>query len=123
MTVPGARPTPVGSRVVVVHGPTDPSLEAMLRGLGLAPLHETEGAVVWAVPATPVVEEPSVAPPGSGRLLLTVIEAAERLAVGRTSIYDLINRGDLQVVHVGRSARIPVTAVEDFAAGLASREA
>jgi excisionase family DNA binding protein len=52
---------------------------------------------------------------------LTVIEAAERLAVGRTTIYDLINRCDLQVVHVGRSARIPVTAVEDFAAALASR--
>ncbi len=121
MTTPGLRPDPAGSRIVVVHGPADFALDAVLRGRGLVPIHETEGAVVWAVPSAPVLEEPSVAPAGSGRLLLTVIEAAERLAVGRTTIYDLINRCDLQVVHVGRSARIPVTAVEDFAAALASR--
>jgi excisionase family DNA binding protein len=55
------------------------------------------------------------ADPGSGKLLLTITEAAERLSVGRSTIYELINRGDLPAAHIGRSARISVTALEEFA--------
>lgn len=42
------------------------------------------------------------------RLLLTVPEAAEALAIGRTSLYEL------EVVHIGRSTRVPVDAVHRF---------
>ncbi|MEY2422457.1 MAG: hypothetical protein QOI95_2524 [Acidimicrobiaceae bacterium] len=39
------------------------------------------------------------------RLLLTVVEAATMLGVGRTKAYELIAGGELQVVHIGRAAR------------------
>lgn len=34
-------------------------------------------------------------------LLLTVVEAAAMLGVGRTTAYELIAAGQLQVVHIG----------------------
>jgi excisionase family DNA binding protein len=51
---------------------------------------------------------------GSDRLLLTIREAAERLAVGRTTAYELAARGELEVVHIGRCSRIPLDALEAF---------
>ena len=50
----------------------------------------------------------------SERLLLTVPEAAERLAVGRSTIYELTANGELEVVHIGRCARIPVALPAEF---------
>ena len=50
----------------------------------------------------------------SERLLLTVPEAAERLAVGRSTIYELTATGELEVVHIGRCARIPVASLAEF---------
>lgn len=47
-------------------------------------------------------------------LLLTIIEAARLLAVGRTTVYELIERGELRTVHIGRSCRMPVIAVTDY---------
>jgi excisionase family DNA binding protein len=41
-------------------------------------------------------------------------EAAERLGAGRSTIYKLIARGELEVVHIGRSARVPAEALDDF---------
>jgi excisionase family DNA binding protein len=42
------------------------------------------------------------------RLLLRIPEAAERLALSRAMLYELIARGELRVLHVGRAVRIPV---------------
>jgi excisionase family DNA binding protein len=50
----------------------------------------------------------------AGAVLVTVCQAAELLAIGRTSVYDLIGRGELEVVRIGRSIRIPVDAVHHF---------
>ena len=47
-------------------------------------------------------------------LLLTVRDAAEVLAVGRTTMYELITAGEIEVVHIGRSSRVPVAALEAF---------
>lgn len=47
-------------------------------------------------------------------LLLTVVEADRLLSVGRTTVYGLIVRGDLRVVHIGRSCRVPVVEVADY---------
>jgi excisionase family DNA binding protein len=104
------------ARVVVVHGPADPALDGVLRGGGLVPVHEAEGAVIWASPllgSSPVrdPENLSAALEGSGKLLLTIVEAAERLSVGRSTVYELVNRRELEVVHVGRSVRVPAAAV------------
>lgn len=47
-------------------------------------------------------------------LLLTICEAAELLSVGRTTAYRLIDDGELEVVRIGRAARVPRAAVVDF---------
>lgn len=46
------------------------------------------------------------------RLLLRIEEAAEILQVGRSTIYLLIGTGELPIVKIGRSRRIPVSALE-----------
>ena len=47
-------------------------------------------------------------------LLLTIPEAAAVLAIGRTTMYELIGSSAISVVHIGRSARIPVASIHDF---------
>ncbi len=47
-------------------------------------------------------------------LLLSVTEAARALGVGRSKTYELITAGELEVVHIGRCARVPVEAVEAY---------
>lgn len=62
---------------------------------------------------------------GRGRseivLLLSIGEAARALGLGRSKTYDLIASGELETVHIGRAARVPVDAVEAFVARLRSR--
>jgi len=53
-------------------------------------------------------------------LLLTIFEAAALLAVGRTTVYELIGAGELETVHIGRSVRVPADALEGYVAGLRS---
>lgn len=48
------------------------------------------------------------------RMLLTVPEAAIRLGIGRSFLYDLVMRGEIQSVKLGRARRIPVDALERF---------
>jgi excisionase family DNA binding protein len=48
------------------------------------------------------------------QLLLTIPQVALRLGVGRTTVYELTNAGELEVVHIGRCARIPAAAVDTF---------
>ena len=47
-------------------------------------------------------------------LLLTIPEAARALAVGRSTLYELIGSGQLATVHIGRSVRIAVGELEAF---------
>jgi excisionase family DNA binding protein len=49
-------------------------------------------------------------------LLLTAVEAAQMLSVGRTTVYELITAGDLETVHIGRCMRIPADSVHAFVA-------
>ncbi len=53
-------------------------------------------------------------------LLLTVVEAARLLGVGRSTAYELLASGELESVHIGRSRRIPVAAVENYVESLRS---
>ena len=48
------------------------------------------------------------------RLLLTVNEAAERLALGRSMAYRLIQTGALRSVKVGGARRVLVSDLEEF---------
>jgi excisionase family DNA binding protein len=48
------------------------------------------------------------------RLLLTVGEAAVVLAIGRTTLYQLIADGQVRTVRIGRAVRVPVAELEAF---------
>lgn len=48
------------------------------------------------------------------RLLLTVVEAARRLEVSRSLLYELIAAGEIESIHVGRLRRIPADALSDY---------
>jgi len=48
--------------------------------------------------------------------LQRISETARFLGVSRSLIYQLINAGVLPTVRIGRSRRIPIKAVRDFAA-------
>lgn len=50
------------------------------------------------------------------RVLLTVEEAAERLGIGRSFMYELIGDGRVRSLRVGRLRRIPVDALDEFVA-------
>lgn len=54
-------------------------------------------------------------------LLLTPERAAERLDVGRTTIYDLMKSGELESVSIGRSRRIPADALIAYVERLRTR--
>ena len=57
------------------------------------------------------------------KILLTPEEAAERLSIGRTLVYELIARGAIASVRIGRARRIPVTALERYVEQLAGESA
>ena len=48
------------------------------------------------------------------KLLLTITEACQVLAISRSKLYGLLNAGHLPSVHIGRSRRIRMTDLEDF---------
>lgn len=51
-------------------------------------------------------------------LLMTVESAAEMLSIGRTRMFDLINKGEVSSVIIGRSRRVPLVALQQYVAGL-----
>ena len=52
------------------------------------------------------------------QLLVTPEEAARRLSVGRTTIYELMSSGELQSVNIGRCRRVPVSSLSAFVSKL-----
>jgi len=46
------------------------------------------------------------------RLLLRVDEAARLLGIGTTLAYEMVGRGDLPSIRLGRSVRVPRAALE-----------
>jgi excisionase family DNA binding protein len=55
-------------------------------------------------------------------LLLTVRQAADLVGVGRTTMYKLMEAGELPSVHVGASRRIPLSAVYNYVESLCRSE-
>lgn len=50
----------------------------------------------------------------SERLLVTPAEAAERLAISRSTVYELLQRGMLPSVKLGNCRRIPAVALVEL---------
>ena len=107
-----------GCRAVVVLGDTTNEVESVLRRLGLAPLDDESGKATLWLPLEQMTSFPSHAQtdgaPLPGPLLLSVAQVSEALGIGRTMVYDMISRGQLEVVHLGRAARVPAKAVDQL---------
>lgn len=52
------------------------------------------------------------------RLLLTVPEAAEALAISRSKLYELLATNALASIRIDGSRRIPLSALEDYVSRL-----
>jgi excisionase family DNA binding protein len=48
------------------------------------------------------------------KLLLTPPEAATALGIGRSKVYELMQTGQLQSVHIGACRRVPAEALHAF---------
>jgi excisionase family DNA binding protein len=51
-------------------------------------------------------------------VLLTVEEAAQRLSVGRTTMYGLVSSGAIKSVTIGRLRRIPAECLDAYVCAL-----
>jgi excisionase family DNA binding protein len=54
--------------------------------------------------------------------LLTVEEAAQRLSIGRTTMYALLKAGQINSVRIGRLRRIPSEALTTYTARLIAEQ-
>ena len=48
-------------------------------------------------------------------LLLTMQQASMMLGISRTKLYQLVQRGEIKSVHIGRARRVPRSALYEFA--------
>ncbi len=60
---------------------------------------------------------------GPPSLLVHVPVAARMLGIGRTKVYELVSAGELELVHIGCRALVPVDSVQSFSDQLRSRSA
>ena len=47
-------------------------------------------------------------------LLLTPVEAARRLSIARSSLYELLLTGEIVSLKIGRSRRVPLAALAEY---------
>ena len=66
------------------------------------------------VPPSGCAARPTAAAQPTPRLLLKVEEAAQALGISRTALYELLRSGDIYSVHIGRSVRVPVAALDEY---------
>jgi excisionase family DNA binding protein len=52
------------------------------------------------------------------RVVLTIEEAAERLGIGRTTMYALVMSGEVRSVTIGRLRRVPVQCLDEYVTAL-----
>lgn len=58
-----------------------------------------------------------------GDSLRSIREVADRIPVGRTMLNELIQRGELRTVKLGRRRFVPDSAIDDFIAKLTEQPA
>ena len=63
---------------------------------------------------TPNVEAQSPPVSSGRRLAVRVPEAARLLDIGRSKCYDLIRRGELPAIRIGKTVRVPLKALQDW---------
>lgn len=68
--------------------------------------------------ANPNPSTPAPAP----RVMLTAEQAAEALGIGRTTLFALLKRGEINSVRIGRLRRIPQSELDAYAARLMAEQ-
>ena len=58
----------------------------------------------------------------SSVLLLTPVEAARRLSLARSTLYELVLTGEIVSIKIGRSRRIPAAALDAYIARLLAEQ-
>ena len=48
------------------------------------------------------------------KVLLTVDEGAEALSLGRSKFYELIQRGEIPTIKIGRATRVQASAIREW---------
>ncbi|MBB3674805.1 helix-turn-helix domain-containing protein [Modestobacter versicolor] len=110
MTTPQRTAAPALARPAV---PTQrpyarPAVPAGQRPLGMRP------AAPQPMAPRPVMERPT---PRPAVAFLTVVEVAAIMRVSKMTVYRLVHGGELAAVRVGRSFRVPESAVRQYLAG------
>lgn len=77
-------------------------------------MHVGNGARAQAVSTAPKLDAALLGGPQPDRLLFTVPEAARALHIGRRQAWEMVWRGELPVVRLGRSVRIARPILERF---------
>ena len=47
-------------------------------------------------------------------VLITVEEMAERLSIGKTAAWELVHKHKIKSVKIGKSRRVPITALQEY---------
>ena len=68
----------------------------------------------YALPPQPRPRQINLTMANPEGILLTVEEAAERLRIGRSKMYELLAAGHIASIHVGRLRRIEPQALLDY---------
>ncbi len=55
-------------------------------------------------------------------VLITVEEMAARLSIGRTVAWELVRKRTIKSVKIGRTRRVPITAIQEYVARLMESE-
>jgi excisionase family DNA binding protein len=56
-------------------------------------------------------------------ILVTVDELAEALSIGRTAAWELVRKRKIKSVKIGRTRRVPVSAIQEYIDQLLDQEA
>lgn len=64
--------------------------------------------------ARPVERMVKVTLEADPRLVLSVVEAAQRIGIGRSRMYELIAAGEVESIHIGRLHKVPIDALADL---------
>ncbi|MGH3026216.1 MAG: helix-turn-helix domain-containing protein [Gaiellaceae bacterium] len=57
---------------------------------------------------------PTTNPIHSEPLVYTIPEAATALRISRTKLYELLDSGEIESIHIGRSRKIPADALRTY---------
>jgi excisionase family DNA binding protein len=68
-----------------------------------------------------MTDQLATTPSAPPQLLLTPRQAAQALGIGRSQLYELMGKGEIESVRIGASRRIPVDALDHYVMGLRGR--